>query len=418
MTDRPAAPGRIAHKILGGVFLIFLMSCAGHAAETARPTPGRAELSTLAATLEPVRFIPTSAPDQVIAVEHSTPPPTPTPSRTPLPPPPTPTARGTSTPLPTPTPVPTEAGSPTPTPSGRAWLAVVGDIMLDRKLGEVIERGRIEYPFGAMAGVLTPADLTIGNFESALGDTGEPVLDKIYTFRSPPAAAAALAAGGFDLVTLANNHALDYGPEALLQGIELLRQAGVEPIGAGRNRDEARRPYITEINGLRLAILAYVNVPVERDGFKTEIWEATADTPGVAWGRVAEVQADIAAVRPAVDHVIVLLHAGYEYLRHPSEEQIAIARGAIEAGATLFIGHHAHILQPVLRYKNGVIVLGLGNFAFNIDGDPGTAVLHVWLDREGVSEMRFIPAMIDPTGRPVPVGEEEGKTILEPLNWP
>jgi poly-gamma-glutamate synthesis protein (capsule biosynthesis protein) len=97
---------------------------------------------------------------------------------------------------------------------------------------------------------------------------------------------------------------------------------------------------------------------------------------------------------------IVVLHSGYEYIDVPSPDQQAAARAAIDAGADLVIGHHAHILQGVEYYKDGVIVYGLGNFAFEIDGDPSTAILNVWLDEEGVRQLEFIPAIIQFGGQP------------------
>lgn len=284
--------------------------------------------------------------------------------------------------------------------------------MLDRTLGNVIANGRPQYPFAAVAELLQPPDLTIGNVESALGDRGEPDPRKSYAFRAPPGAAEALALGGFDIVTLANNHALDYGPEALLQGIELLEAEGIVPLGAGANRAAAYAPHITTVNGVRLGFLAYVNVSVEPNGFDVQSWEAGEGTPGLAWGYPEEVAAQVAALAPQVDHVIVLLHSGLEYVRFTGDVQREIARGAIDAGATLVLGHHAHILQGIERYNGGVIAYGLGNFAFDIDGDPATAVLHLWLDKEGVFELDLIPAVIQVGGAPRPATPEEAAAIL------
>ena len=111
-------------------------------------------------------------------------------------------------------------------------LVAVGDIMLDRSLGYGLQQGDLTYPFSDVAGQLQEADVTVGNVESALGDLGEPE-GKRYPFRAPPEAAGALGLGGFDIVSLANNHGMDYGQEALLQAIDLLQQTGVMPVGAG-----------------------------------------------------------------------------------------------------------------------------------------------------------------------------------------
>jgi poly-gamma-glutamate synthesis protein (capsule biosynthesis protein) len=284
-------------------------------------------------------------------------------------------------------------------PETAVHLAAVGDLMLDRALGYALRRGDTAYPFAPVAETLAAADLTVGNLECALGDVGTPAA-KSYTFQAPPAAAPALALAGFDVLTLANNHAADYGTASLRQGIDLLRQAGVATVGAGANETAAHAPYIAEVKGLRLAFLGYVHVPVEVSGFDTATWTAQGNTPGLAWGDPARIRADVAAAAPQVDHVIVLLHSGYEYVDAPSPPQIAAARAAIDAGATLVIGHHAHVLQGIEFYRDGVIAYGLGNFAFEIDGPPETAIFHAWLDGDGVREIRLQAAVVQFGGQP------------------
>lgn len=292
-------------------------------------------------------------------------------------------------------------------------IAAVGDIMLDRTLGSVIADGGIQFPFKLVAEPLQTADITVGNLETALGDIGEPA-EKSYTFQSPPAAAEALAWGGFDVVSLANNHAMDYGPEALLQGIDLLNAQAVAPIGAGANAAQARAPHIVSVNGLDVAFLGYVHVPVEARGnyFDTATWTATETTPGLAWAVPAEITEDVTAVKSQADLVVVVLHSGYEYVEPPSEEQAAAAHAAIDAGADLVIGHHAHILQAIEFYNGGLIAYGLGNFAFNIDGNPNTAILNVWLDADGIRQFEFIPAIVQYGGQPRFAEPEESSEIL------
>jgi poly-gamma-glutamate synthesis protein (capsule biosynthesis protein) len=291
----------------------------------------------------------------------------------------------------------TEALAPLPT----IRIAAVGDINYDRSPAYIIQTtGDLAYPLSRVAPVFEAADYTIGNLETALGDVGEPAA-KRYPFRSPPETAESLAIGGVDLVSLANNHAQDYGPEALLQGIDLLHAAGVATVGGGANEAAAYAPHIADIEGLRVAFLGYVHVPVEAiTHFDTQSWTATAGAPGLAWADPARVSADVAAVRPEVDLVVVILHSGYEYIEEPSEEQVAAARAAVDAGADLVVGHHAHILQGIHRYNDGVIAYGLGNFLFNIDGPPETAILNVWLDRNGVRQLELLPAIIQEHGQP------------------
>jgi poly-gamma-glutamate synthesis protein (capsule biosynthesis protein) len=293
-------------------------------------------------------------------------------------------------------------------------IAAVGDIMLARYLGDQIWRGYIDYPFAAVRESLFSADFTVGNLECALGDSGEPQ-PKSYTFQAPTEAAETLARAGFDLVSLANNHALDYGETSLLEGIDLLSAQSIGTIGAGINADAARKPVITTIDGIKVAFLGYVNVPNEYRGYQMVKWEAGPEKIGVAWGHPELIAADVTAVAPDVDHVIVMLHSGFEYQIAPSAPQVAASQAAIDAGATLVIGHHAHILQGVEFYGDGIIVYGLGNFAFEIDGDPSTTILNVWLDQDGVQLVTFEPAVIQVGGQPRLATEAEAPAILEQI---
>ncbi len=295
-------------------------------------------------------------------------------------------------------------------------LSAVGDVMLDRALGYAIQQGQINYPFTQVADLLSQADLTIGNMESALGASGQ-AAKKSYTFQAPTAAAESLAMAGFDLVSLANNHAMDFGEGSLLEGIDILYRHGIATIGAGTNSASARKSVIQEINGISIAFLGYVNVPVEVSGFDTRSWEATDSSPGLAWANLDDITLDVSTATSDADVVIVVLHSGYEYVEAPSEPQELAAKTAIDAGADLVLGHHAHVLQGIEFYNNGVIVYGLGNFAFEIDGDPTTAILNVWLDHDGVRELEIVPAIIQFGGQPRLATENEGASIKERIYY-
>lgn len=294
-------------------------------------------------------------------------------------------------------------------------LAAVGDLMLARTIGEVLERGNIAYPFEHIAGRLQEADVAIGNLESALG-TGGRAEDKGYTFQAPPEAAAALSLAGFDVLSLANNHAMDYGPQLLVEAINTLADQGIAAIGAGGSDSAAYEAYILELNGLSVAFLAFVDVPQEFRGFDTRTWQASKTRPGIAWADPQRMQVEIERARQASDLVVVLLHSGFEYVPRPSPPQVNAARIAIEAGADLVLGHHAHLLQPVEFHSRGVIVYGLGNFVFEDAGPPESALVNVWLDDEGVRELQFIPVGLDSEGRPMPVEDDLALDILANLN--
>lgn len=294
------------------------------------------------------------------------------------------------------------AASPTLTASTSptVTLAAVGDLMMARSIGRALQRSPADTPFAAVAAWLRAADVTIGNLECALSVAGRPAA-KSYTFRGPPAAADALRDAGFDVVSLANNHSLDYGEAAQVETLALLDAAGIAHVGSGPNEAAAYAPVFVEAHGLRLAFLGYVNVPVEFNGFDTARWRAVGERPGLAWAEPARIAADVAAARAQADLVIVLLHAGYEGRTTPNAVQRANAYAAIDAGAALVLGAHPHVLQGVEQYHGGWIVYSLGNFVF--DGFTGvsneSAILFVTLGRSGVEALAWKPVVIR-NGRP------------------
>lgn len=283
----------------------------------------------------------------------------------------------------------------------RATLAAVGDVMLARSVGDAILAGGPGVPFAGVAPVLQGADVAVANLECAISDRGEPA-PKGFTFRAPPSAADALVAAGIDVVSLANNHILDYGPDALSDTIAALDSRSIAHAGAGGNAARARAPAIVTRGALRIAFLSYIDVLQEWRGFDTRQWEAAEATPGVAWLNVGRVQADVAAASRVSDLVVVLMHFGIEEQYAPNDTQRAQARAAIDAGAALVIGHHPHVLQPAEWYGAGLIVYSLGNFVFDGWDNPSnkSAIFLAELSDEGVLSYRLVPVQIDGAGFP------------------
>jgi poly-gamma-glutamate synthesis protein (capsule biosynthesis protein) len=285
--------------------------------------------------------------------------------------------------------------------------------MLARQLGQRLAGGEIDYPFALVADALRGADMAVANLECAVSDQGEP-LAKSYRFRAPPPAAAALAAAGFDLVTLANNHAMDYGSRGLEDTLDLLAEAGVAHVGAGLNAGAARAPAILQRSGLRVAFLGYADVPVESGGWDARSVIASEDAPGIAWADPEQIAGDVAAARSQADVVVVLVHSGFEYYDLPNPIQITIGRAAVDAGAALVVMAHSHTLQGVERYNGGIIAYSLGNFAFEIDQSRDSAILRLTLTPAGVESFEWIPVVLDPNdGRPALAQGEAFDRIME-----
>jgi poly-gamma-glutamate capsule biosynthesis protein CapA/YwtB (metallophosphatase superfamily) len=247
-------------------------------------------------------------------------------------------------------------------------------------------------PFAAVAPTLSSADIAVANLECAVGVGGTPA-SKAFTFLAPPAAAATLADAGLDVVTLANNHALDFGAGVLSQTLVALDAAHVAHTGAGATEDDAHRPAIVEARGKRIAFLGYVKVMLEGTGFDVHSWEAHGDSPGVAWLDTARIARDVVAAKGSADVVVVMLHTGFEGHWIANVYQRAAAHAAIDAGALVVIGAHPHLLQGVERYKNGFIAYSLGDFVF--DGkDKYSAILRLTIDGDAVKDVAWTPVFL------------------------
>lgn len=314
-------------------------------------------------------------------------------------------------------PAPTAISTPSPTPDGEVTIAAVGDIMLARDLIDLMEANGALYPFERVRSLLEDADLTIANMEGTFTERGI-AAGKLYTFRTPPRFAAGLAQAGIDLVSLGNNHTMDFGPEGLEDTLAALDAAGIRHTGAGANERAARSPVLVTIDGVRIAFLSYTSI--------SETVFAGPDSSGVAQATVDAITSDVQSARAEADVVIVALHSGVEYTDAPQPEQQQLAHAAIDAGAALILGHHPHTLQGWEYYGDGLIVYSLGNFVFDLDADDlanlgprafESIVLYVTLTPGGVQDVRAQPVFIDPgEDRPRPATPDEASAILERLD--
>lgn len=278
-----------------------------------------------------------------------------------------------------------------------ASLVFVGDIMVAERPGELIARG--VDPFQPFAPLLASHDLRIGNLECVVA-TGGTALAKPYTFRADPGVLPVLKRH-FDAMSLANNHSGDFGKAAFAEQLDLMRGAGLAGFGGGRNATEAHAPLVIERNGLRIALLGYLE-------FKPRSFEADATRPGVAWsGEDEQVIEDIVAARSVhhADIVIPFMHWGWEEEAQPSPRLRAFARRMIDAGADMVVGGHPHVTQGAEVYRGKPIVYSLGNFLFNgFETDATTTgwVLSLKVGPEGVRSWRTHVARLDADGVPHP----------------
>lgn len=237
---------------------------------------------------------------------------------------------------------------------GAVRVTFVGDVMLDGGPGHIVTTGG--DPFAGVAAILRDADLTVANLECAIVKKGHAV-DKPYTFRGPEKALPLLKKY-FSAVSLANNHAGDWGKAGFATELELLHESNLPFFGGGADARAARQPLVLTAKGKRVAFLGY-------NDFPPRAFAAGPSTPGTAWLIEKDVVSDIKAARKVADIVLLFLHWGEDLDAKETPEQQTLARHLIDAGADAVIGGHAHLTQGVEWYKDHPIVYSLGNFVFD-----------------------------------------------------
>ncbi|PCI29750.1 hypothetical protein COB55_01595 [Candidatus Wolfebacteria bacterium] len=243
-------------------------------------------------------------------------------------------------------------------PDKSITLGFVGDIMLARGIPISIEKygsGDSQFIFSKLEG-LKKYDVLFGNLEGVISDKGKNV-GSIYSFRMDPIFAPLLRRVGFDVLSVANNHSGDWSVTAFADSINKVRSAGIKTAGGGLNIIEATSPSIIEVKGKQIGFIGFSDVGPG--------WLRANDTTAgilIVGNNDAEI---ISEAKDGVDVLIVSYHFGEEYKTESNNRQQMIARGAIDAGADIVIGHHPHVVQEIEVYKDGLIAYSLGNFIFD-----------------------------------------------------
>ena len=310
---------------------------------------------------------------------------------------------------------------PQPCTGHEATIASVGDMMLADRAQSRLDKHGFTYPFKKVKPLLE-ADYLMGNLEAPITVYSEPFLpDKKYTYKQDLAAGQALKDTGFDLLVLANNHTLDYGPTGLADTLELADQLGLTVIGGGPDEESARAGTVVEINGTRVGILAYME---PYGSYERQEWFADGDHPGCSKMTKEAVREDIARMREQADLVIVHAHYGRNY-KPPTRKQEKYSRMIIDAGADVVNGHHSHAAQGIEIYKGKPIIYSLGNFTFGTGGRFGKGKKGYGLvARYNLCEGRIASIEFDLIGtnnrivkyQPTIIGAEEAKRVMGELN--
>lgn len=291
-------------------------------------------------------------------------------------------------------------------------ICLVGDVMLASGVGEAITANGPDYPWTDTAEILKESDITIANLECAVSTQGAPEPDKEYTFRASPRALEGAVNAGVDVLTLANNHVLDFGQEAMADTISHIREKKMHSAGAGLNEDEATAPAVMEINGKNVAVLAFTRI-IPRSS-----WIAGKDKPGLASGHNYQMMMErVKATDKKADITIVSMHWGSETEDFPDKKEVELAHALVDAGADIVVGHHPHVLQGIEIYQGKIIAYSLGNFIFTMSSQKARegAILQVVESGGEGYEVRVIPTFINNGTTRVLKGDDRIR-VLERLN--
>lgn len=285
-------------------------------------------------------------------------------------------------------------------------VAAVGDLMLNGLTPDA-------KAFQSLRLDLAMPDVTFGNLETPPTKVGKPTAAKSahdvaarrqYVLRADPDWIPILDAASFDILSLANNHAMDYGADGLLDAMAAISRAGMKAVGSGGNLPEASRPAFVDINGTKVALLAFL--AFRGEGALAACGPASASRAGVNTLRGggsgvtaavrSKLRASISEAKRTARLVLVSYHWGLERQRTPTDYQMALAKATIDAGADGVIGHHPHVLQPYAIYRGKPILYSLGNFtAPKHTGSLGeTVVFEMRYRGQTLTCMRVIPARI------------------------
>jgi len=302
-------------------------------------------------------------------------------------------------------------------PQNSITIVAVGDIMLGGTAEEVLLKEGYDYPFTHVKPLLSNASVVIGNLEGPLTSicNSEMELDKEYVFRSPAEKVApALKDAGFNLLNLANNHILDYGPQGMNDTSKALKDIGISSVGVGDNSNQARTGTIMSTANGKVGFLSYSLT------FPESYW-ATDTSPGTAFGHKQQIISDIKRLKTQTDSVIVSFHWGREKTTELRPYQPKLAHAAIDAGASVVLGHHPHVLQAVEKYNDGLILYSLANFVFgSYSQDARTSVIaRVTLNNGQFHSAEFIPINTLNTEvifQPKILLNDAATTVIEHLN--
>jgi poly-gamma-glutamate capsule biosynthesis protein CapA/YwtB (metallophosphatase superfamily) len=293
-------------------------------------------------------------------------------------------------------------------------IAAVGDLMLGGRAEPLLNEFGPDYPFVDVMPFLAKADVVVGNLESSISTRGTAMENKKFTLRAGPIAAQALKKADIRVVTLANNHSMDFGPLALRDTLTVLNENDILYTGAGMDLEDARSPAFLKIKGNKIAFLSYsLTFPLE--------FFASEGRPGTAPGYADFVKSDIEKARTSADLVVVSFHWGAELMTAAKDYQVELGHKAIDWGADLVLGTHPHVLQELELYRGHLIAYSLGNFVFGSESNRTNDGIILLLTFQGKSLSRVEAVPLDVNNyrvkyRPRVLRGKPARDVLESIN--
>lgn len=270
----------------------------------------------------------------------------------------------------------------------RVALSFAGDVLLDGHVDTLIDKKGEAFILSDVKPILKSSDISMINLENPVSNGGIKEEDKMFTFRANPKHMASLINGGIDIVSIANNHVMDFGVSGLLDTVKYLDKSRILHVGAGANTTEAYKPvYITK-EGINIAFIASSRV------IPKVTWNAGVNKPGVSTTYDSrKLKEEIARAKLKADIVVVYVHWGEEIKQLPVQHQRRLAKEYIDSGADIVIGSHPHVLQGFEFYKGKIIAYSMGNFVFT-DIKKDTMILNIIIEKKKISEIKVIPCEI------------------------
>jgi poly-gamma-glutamate capsule biosynthesis protein CapA/YwtB (metallophosphatase superfamily) len=265
-------------------------------------------------------------------------------------------------------------------------VTAVGDIMLGRYVDKVCQN---RITIDEVSKILGSGNAAFGNLESCFGGGSSPMQEKAANLKAPDEAVSALKNMGFTVASLANNHCMDFGSDAVSHTKNLLESQGIRSVGGFSNQGRAI-PAVLKVKSVRIGFM----------GYSAHIPKNVCAAPGysgIAPLSCESVLDDISALRARVDVLVVSVHWGREYSNKPAPDQILTAHRLVDAGADIVWGHHPHVLQGIENYKGRLIAYSLGNFIFDqVRRDTTrTIMMQCSLRNRRILRVKIIPVIVD-----------------------